>query len=162
MLEQLQYSVDGPGGTGKTYTYRALLVKVRSRGGRTAQSRFEIPPLTSESTMTNMSKQSGASKLFRKEKVIIWDEAPMVRQKTIETVHRSFRDIMDIAKPFGRKVMVFGGDFRQVLPVVPKSTRAEIVNASLVKSYLRPLMKKIQFTRNMRAITDPTFSDFLH
>ena len=68
---------------------------------------------------------------------------------------------MDIGDPFGGKVMLFGGDFRQVLPVVPKSTRAEIVNASLVKSYLWPLMEKIQFTRNMRARTDPTFSDFL-
>ncbi|XP_027770897.1 ATP-dependent DNA helicase PIF1-like [Solanum pennellii] len=173
------FFVDGPGGTGKTYLYRALLANVRSRGmiglatatsgvaasilpgGRTAHSRFEIPLQTSESTMTNMSKQSGVAKLIRKAKVIIWDEAPMAKRQTIETVDRSFRDIMDIDKPFGGKVMVFGGDFRQVLPVVPKSTRAEIVNASLVKSYLWPLMEKIQFTRNMRARTDPTFSEFL-
>ena len=40
-------------------------------GGRTTQSRFENPLLTSESTMTIMSKQSGASKLVKKEKVII-------------------------------------------------------------------------------------------
>ncbi|XP_049399877.1 uncharacterized protein LOC125863959 [Solanum stenotomum] len=57
--------------------------------------------------------------------------------------------------------MVFGGDFRQVLAVVPKSTRAEIVNESLVKSYLWPFMEKIQFRRNMRARTDPTFSELL-
>ncbi|KAH0692388.1 hypothetical protein KY285_019485 [Solanum tuberosum] len=93
--------------------------------------------------------------------MIIWDEAPMAKRQTIETVDRSFRDIMVIDKPFGGKVMVFGGDYRQVLPVVPKSTRAEIVNPSLVKSYLWPLMEKIQFTRNMRARTDPTFSEFL-
>ena len=62
--------------------------------------------------MTNMSKQSGVAKLIRKAKVIIWDEAPMSRTKTIETVDKSFRDIMDIDKPFGRKVMVFVGDFR--------------------------------------------------
>ncbi|XP_049381196.1 uncharacterized protein LOC125845696 [Solanum stenotomum] len=85
----------------------------------------------------------------------------MAKRQTIKTVDRSFRDIMDIDKPFGGKVMVFGGDYRQVLPVVPKSTRAEIVNPSLVKSYLWPLMEKIQFTRNMRARTDPTFSEFL-
>ena len=71
----------------------------------------------------------------------------MARRQTIETVDKSFRDIMDIYKPFGGKVMVFGGDFRQVLPVVPKSTRAKIVNASLVKSYLWPLMEKIQFIK---------------
>ncbi|XP_015064677.1 uncharacterized protein LOC107009882 [Solanum pennellii] len=173
------FFVDGPGGTGKTYLYRALLANVRSRGmiglatgtnsvaatilpgGRTAHSSLRSLFKTSESTMTNMSKQSGVAKLIRKAKVIIWYEAPMAKRQTIETVDRSFRDIMDIDKPFGGKVMVFGGDFRQVLPVVPKSTRVEIVNASLVKSYLWPLMEKIQFTRNMRARTDPTFSEFL-
>ena len=112
------FFVYGPGGTGKTYIYHALLINVRSRGmiglatatsgiaasillgGRIAHSRFEIPFQMSESTMTNMSKQSCASKLFRKAKVIIWDEAPMSRTKTIETVDKSFRDIMDIDKPF--------------------------------------------------------------
>jgi len=77
-------------------------------GGRTAYSRFEIPLQTNESTMTNMSKQSGAAKLIRKAKMIIWDEAPMAKRQTIETVDRIFRDIMDIDKPFGGKVMVFG------------------------------------------------------
>ena len=138
------FFVDGPGGTGKTYLYRALLANVRSRGiiglatatsrvaasilpgGRTTHSRFEISLQTSESTMTNMSKQSGVAKLIRKAKVIIWEEAPMAKLQTIETVDRSFRDIMDIDKPFGGKFMVFRGDFWQVLPLVPKSTRAEI------------------------------------
>ncbi|XP_010317052.2 uncharacterized protein [Solanum lycopersicum] len=57
--------------------------------------------------------------------------------------------------------MVFEGDFRQVLPVVLKSTRSEMANASLVRSYFWPLMEKIQLSTNMRAITDQTFSDFL-
>ncbi|XP_016494500.1 uncharacterized protein LOC107813714 [Nicotiana tabacum] len=68
---------------------------------------------------------------------------------------------MDIDEPFGGKVMIFGGDFRQVLPVVPKATRVETVNASLVKSYLWPKIQKIQLTRNMKARTDPAFSVFL-
>jgi ATP-dependent DNA helicase PIF1 len=38
--------------------------------------------------------------------------------------------------PFGRKTVVFGGDFRQVLLVVRKGTRAQITNATLHKSYL--------------------------
>ena len=60
------FFVDGPGGTGKTYIYRALLANVISRGmiglatttsgvaasilpgGRTAHSRFEIPLQTSD------------------------------------------------------------------------------------------------------------------
>ncbi|XP_075110437.1 uncharacterized protein LOC142181314 [Nicotiana tabacum] len=108
------FFVDGPGGTGKTYLYRALLENVRSRGmialatatsgvaasilpgGRTTHSSFDIPLQTNETTMTNMSKQSGAAKLIQKAKLIIWDEAPMAKRQTIETVDRSFRDIMDI------------------------------------------------------------------
>ncbi|KAM3303556.1 hypothetical protein P3S67_014586 [Capsicum chacoense] len=54
----------------------------------------------------------------------------MASRQTIETVYRSFRDILDVAEPFGGKVTIFGGDFHQVLPVIPKSTKAEIVNAS--------------------------------
>ena len=33
--------------------------------------------------------------------------------------------------PFGGKVVVLGSDFRQVLPVVPRGTRGQIVAASL-------------------------------
>jgi hypothetical protein len=38
--------------------------------------------------------------------------------------------------PFGRKMMVFGGDFRQVLPIVPQGTRAQITDATLLRSYI--------------------------
>lgn len=99
--------------------------------------------------------------MIREAKLIIWDEAPMANRQTIETVDRSFRDILDVNEPFGGKVIVFGGDFRQVLPVVPKSTRAQTINASLVRSYLWHHMERIKLTRNMRARTDPTFSEFL-
>lgn len=57
--------------------------------------------------------------------------------------------------------MVFRGDFRKVLLVVPKATRAETVDASLVSSYLWPLMEKIKLSENVRARADPNFSKFL-
>ncbi|XP_049391723.1 uncharacterized protein LOC125856229 [Solanum stenotomum] len=68
---------------------------------------------------------------------------------------------MDMDIHFGGKIMVFGGDFRQVLLVVPKSTRAKTVDVSLVRSYLWPLMEKVQLSTNMRARTDQSFSDYL-
>jgi hypothetical protein len=37
---------------------------------------------------------------------------------------------------FGGKMLVFGGDFRQVLPVVPRGTRAQIMDATLLRSYI--------------------------
>jgi hypothetical protein len=38
--------------------------------------------------------------------------------------------------PFGGKVMVFGGDFKQVPPVVPWGTSAQIMDATLLRSYI--------------------------
>lgn len=59
----------------------------------------------------------------------------MDKRYTIETVDRRFRDIMDKDNSFGSNIMVFGGDFRKFLP--------ETINASLVRSYLSPLMEKM-------------------
>src|SRR6185312_269043 len=78
------FFVDRPGGTGKTYLYKALIAKVRSMnlivvatatsgiaasimpGGRTAHSRFKSPIKLSGSTMCSFTKQSGTVELLRK------------------------------------------------------------------------------------------------
>jgi ATP-dependent DNA helicase PIF1 len=36
----------------------------------------------------------------------------------------------------GGKIVVFGGDFRQILPVVPKGSRVDIVHATINSSFL--------------------------
>ena len=68
---------------------------------------------------------------------------------------------MGCVMPFGGKVVVFGGDFRQVLPVVPRGTRAQITDATMQRSYLWERIRQIRLTRNMRAQTDPWFSKYL-
>ncbi|KAK9273825.1 hypothetical protein L1049_018636 [Liquidambar formosana] len=85
----------------------------------------------------------------------------MAKRFAVETLDRSLKDIMNCQESFGGKVIVFGGDFRQVLPVVPKGTRAETVSASLVRSYLWNNIEKLSLTTNIRARVDPNFSDFL-
>ncbi|XP_076882346.1 uncharacterized protein LOC143530793 [Bidens hawaiensis] len=58
---------------------------------------------------------------------------------------------MNCERPFGGKVVVFGGDFRQTLPIVQGSTRHDIVNASLCLSYLWGICKLLKLTKkNMR------------
>ncbi|MFS7913669.1 putative DNA helicase [Helianthus anomalus] len=52
--------------------------------------------------------------------------------------------------PFGGKVIVFGGDFRQILPVIPNGTRQQIVNASLSSSYIWSECKVLKLTKNKR------------
>ena len=66
----------------------------------------------------------------------------MIHRHAFEAVDRTLRDLMKAVdqsleeKPFGGKVVVFGGDFRQILPVVIKGTREDIVGACLCRSTL--------------------------
>jgi hypothetical protein len=86
----------------------------------------------------------------------------MMKRQGVEALDYSLRDIMDCRNlPFGGKTIVFGGDFRQVLPVVRKGSRAQIVGASLRMSYLWNSIRHLKLVRNMRAKSDPWFSDYL-
>ncbi|XP_021974636.1 uncharacterized protein LOC110869715 [Helianthus annuus] len=53
-------------------------------------------------------------------------------------------------KPFGGNVILFGGDFRQILPVIPKGTITMIVNAYLNSSYIWRYCQVLKLTENMR------------
>ena len=173
------FFIDGPGGIGKTYLYRALFARVRSTdriaiamatsgiaasimpGGRTAHSRFKIPIKIADNSVCNFTKQSGTAALLREASLIIWDEVAMTRRESVETLDRSLQDITGCDLPFGGKVIVFGGDFRQVLPVVPRGTRAQICDATLLRSYIWDNIKIVRLKQNMRARNDVWFSEFL-
>ena len=57
--------------------------------------------------------------------------------------------------------MVFGGNFRQVLLVVWRWSRAQVVGASLCMSYLWDSMRHLKLMRNMRAKSYPWFAEYL-
>ncbi|MCH79314.1 helicase-like protein, partial [Trifolium medium] len=168
----------GYGGTGKTYIWRALSAAIRSRGeivlavassgiaallipgGRTAHSRFAIPLNINEYSTCPIGKEEPLAKLIRRAKLIIWDEAPMMHRHCFEAVDRTFKDIMNEQRyPFGGKVVVLGGDFRQILPVIPKGTRYEIVQATINSSPLWHCCEVLTLTTNMRLLAGCPASD---
>jgi hypothetical protein len=173
------FFVDSPGGTGKTFLYRCFIAIVCSEGliavvtatsgitlsimpsGRTAHSTFKILIKISDGSICKFLKQSDTTDLLYSVALIRWDEVAMTKMKSIEMLDRSLQDIMGCKVPFGGKVMVFGGDFRQVLPVVPRGTRAQIIDATLLRSYILKYVRKICLMRNMRAQSNPWFSDYL-
>ncbi|XP_021995507.1 uncharacterized protein LOC110892665 [Helianthus annuus] len=133
-------------------------------GGRTAHSRFDIPLNINEGFVCHIKPDDDVAKLLQQTKLIIWDEAPMVHKHAFEALDRTMHDIFNISNScgsdvlFGGKVIVFGGDFIQILPVVPNGGRQEIVNASLCSSYLWRKCKLLSLTRNMRlTVGRPTF-----
>nr|GEV90231.1 hypothetical protein [Tanacetum cinerariifolium] len=138
------FFVYGYGGTGKTYVWRTLSASLRSKGeiilnvassgiallllsgGRTAHSRFAIPINVNEESFCSIKLSSDLAALLEKKSLIIWDEAPMMHKHCFESLDRTLRDILGIKNkkaqdiPFGGKVIVFGGDFGQILPVIPR------------------------------------------
>lgn len=46
------------------------------------------------------------------------------------------KDIMNSNILFGGKIVVFGGNFRQTLPVILKGTKDDIIDSSIVMSPL--------------------------
>lgn len=168
------FFVYGYGGTGKTYLWKTLSTTVRSMGkivlnvassgiaslllsvGRTAHSRFIIPINPTEDSFCSIHQDSPLAELLRLTSLIIWDEAPMIHKHCFEALDRTLRDILRSTIPdsedkvFGGKVVVFGGDFRQILLVVPKGSRQDIVNASLNSSYLWDHIEVLNLTVNMR------------
>ena len=87
--------------------------------------------------------------------VIIIDEASMIPIHALHAIDRLLRDITRNNEiPFGGKIILLGGDFRQVLPIVPRSPPAAVIEACLQSSNLWPLFKKVQLSTNMRAHAD--------
>jgi len=81
-------------------------------------------------------------------KLILWDEAPMMFLKRPD---RTMRDLIDRNKPFGGILFVMSGDFRQVLPVIPRGSHANIDSTSIKNSYLWEIVEVFRLSENMRA-----------
>lgn len=170
------FFVDGPGGSGKTFLYGAILDKIRSSGhialavatsgiaallldgGCTAHSLFRIPFELHEDSICNISHGTDHALLLQQASLIVWDEAPMAHRFAPEAVDRTLRDLMKAIdpnlqnQPFGGKVIVFGGDFHQILPVVPKGRREDIISSCLLCSPLWHHVKVMKLTVNMRLL----------
>ncbi|KAL4380769.1 hypothetical protein AHAS_Ahas04G0066600 [Arachis hypogaea] len=71
-----------------------------------------------------LKKESPLTRLISKAKLITWDKAPMISKCCYETLDKYLRDILRCSDSynahlsFGGKVVIFGGDFRQILPVI--------------------------------------------
>ena len=172
------FFVHSAGGCGKTYLCNTIAAAVRSLGkvalcvassgiasllldgGRTAHSRFKIPIPVHEDSSCGIKKGSNEHGVLMKTGIKIWDEVPMQHKLAAEAVDRSDRDLLDKDVPFGGITVLFGGDFRQTLPVVPHGSREQIVRASLCKSQLWRHINLYHLTQNMRLDNTPDSDQF--
>ncbi|XP_058784184.1 uncharacterized protein LOC131658953 [Vicia villosa] len=152
------FFLHGYGGTGKTYMWSTLASELRSKheicltiatsgiaslllpGGRTTHSKFKLPVPCVENSTCKINFNEDSAGLLREAKLIIWDEAPMAHKYCFETLDRTLKDVMsnysNSDSVFGGKVVIFGGDFCQILPVVPEGSRSDIVHSTINSSYI--------------------------
>jgi len=164
------FFLQSAGGGGKTYVCNTIAAAVRAigspvlcvassaiaalllDGGRTAHSRFKIPIPVFETSFCGISRNANLKELIWQTKLIIWDEAPMQHRHGIEALDRTLQDILGQDNPFGGLTVLFGGDFRQILPVIQKGSCEDIINASLQKSRIWRHVQLFHLTQNMRLV----------
>ncbi|KAI8732444.1 ATP-dependent DNA helicase PIF1 [Biomphalaria glabrata] len=167
-LRQTCFFLNGPAGTGKNFVYKTLIHTIRARGdipitvastgiaatllpgGRTAHSVFKIPLKLTATSTCNVKPISQDVQHILQSKLIIWDEAPMTHAYAFQAVDRLLR----VRHPFGRKTILLGGDFQQILPVILHGSRALTVASCINKQPLWRHMHVLTLTTNMRALPD--------
>ncbi|GKB66045.1 retrovirus-related pol polyprotein from transposon TNT 1-94 [Tanacetum coccineum] len=110
--------------------------------GRNAHSRFVIPLELMENNTCGIKQNTQLAELMQEVQLIIWDEAPMTQRYDFEALDITLRDILGFTDSerrnqiFGGMTVLLGGDFRQILPVIPKAKRPEVVQACINRSEL--------------------------
>ncbi|KAG5032347.1 hypothetical protein JHK82_015931 [Glycine max] len=137
----------GYGGTGKTFMWKTLASALRSKGDivltvassgiaslllpndRTAHSKFSIHVPTLENSTCNIHQ---------------------ALDKTLNDIMRMYNS--DNA-PFGGKVVVFGGNLRKILPIIPRGSRSDIMHATKNASYLWDYCTVLKLTKKIKSFS---------
>ena len=168
-LRPRAYFVDAPGGTGKTFVFNTLIAKALSEGlkvascawtgiagnllrfGQTMHSLFKLPVPILETSTCNITTTSKQATFIRSLSMILIDEASMIPKHALKAIDVMLRDVMEAEVPFGGKLLLFAGDFRQTLPVTPRAQPAGILENCINRSPLWEHIVKFNLTQNMRA-----------
>ena len=76
--------------------------------------------------MCSIKPNRDLAEFFKRTSLIIWDEVPMIHKHCFQALDKSLRDVLRLSnlnsleKPFGGKLVVLGGDFCQILPMIQK------------------------------------------
>ncbi|XP_065317338.1 uncharacterized protein LOC135925787 [Gordionus sp. m RMFG-2023] len=128
-----------------TTGFAAILLK----GGRTIHSGFKLPIPIVDNSVSRMSLHSPDATVIKRSKLIIIDEATMMTKYALRCIDR-LQNIMQTQFPFGGKIILLGGDFRQTLLVIPNSSKADIIELCLKSSDIWVYFKVIHLNEYMR------------
>jgi hypothetical protein len=82
--------------------------------------------------------------------ICVWDEVSIAHNHLMTGLDRIFKDLMQYERPFGKKLVVMSGDFRQNLTIIPGGSEAQITDARMKRSPLWNTVKQLGLTENWR------------
>jgi len=163
------FFVDGPGGTGKTYLFNTIARKaellgfnsvmtayccVSSGKGKNMPQNIRLANITTgRSIEQHFITPICCAEALRQANLIIIDEVSTLSSLQLNVIHillsalSSTRDL-----PLGGYIIVFGGDFRQTLPLPRRlADRIQVVENTILQHPLWKHVRHISLFDNMRA-----------
>jgi hypothetical protein len=149
------FFIHAAAGSGKTFTLNTIIkgmniknykiisvaysgiAAILLRNGRTAHSFFKIPIniQEDEEIYCNISKNSKLAEYIKIVDLIIFDEATMASSLLFNCLDRTLKDLCENNLPFGNKVMVLSGDFRQTLPIIKHAKKEDIIRNTIKQCF---------------------------
>lgn len=169
------FMVHGPGGTGKTFLLNQILnhclnqnVKTIAMAytgiassllskGKTVHSLFRIPWNQKQQVSCVIEPNYSVYKSIKKASVLVWDQAAYCSRHVIEEVDSFLQSMMNTQQLFGGKVVVFGADFLESLPIVTGTQNESPESHSILYSRLHAQMQRFKLNDNFRF---PSPADF--
>lgn len=128
--------------------------------GRTAHSSFYTPVDDLQlHEPPRIPFESDEAKKIRQATAIIIDEVTMLHADAFDHIDQTVRSVMPSSQrrlPFGGKVVLISGDWKQLLPVVEGASneRLESVASCVKQSPIYHLFETLRLTQNMRVGAD--------
>ena len=126
-------------------------------GGSTIHSKLKAPIKLTDTSECAIKERSGLAEMVKKTKLLVFDEVTQGHKDLYETVDRSLKKLKETDKPFGGIPVLLAGDWMQILPVVKRGGKPEILSSTLKNSKLWKHVKSFKLIQNMRLknSTDP-------
>jgi len=123
-------------------------------GGQIVHSLSKLPVSLIEFSFCNISPTSNYASMLREVSLFTVDEASMVPLHAYNAIDKLLQDISGNDTMFGGAVFLWGGDFRQVLPVVQHGHPIAISEKCIKNTPNWAYVKKFHLTRKMRVQCD--------
>ena len=166
------FFLDGPAGCGKRFTSNYLIAETRSRHiitataaltgiaatllkkGCTLHGLFILPMPNLENGTWNLTPNSVHGRFLRQVRLYLLDELSMIPKHALNAIDKLSQDVCNNKFPFGGKVILLGGHFRQILPIVRRGQPVVIIEVCIKCSEHWQYFQRLSLTEDRRILSE--------